>query len=207
MKLISYKRKHDSKNPANELQQVDDFIRNFLQRHHLHESLAAFNQEWYELAQKKLIKIDDVEPIPEVYLENQKLEDKIDDLQKDLENTRRAAESARSTWDKLKKEREFHKMHHHRVQQEKQKLNEDIDKMKNRHSDYEQKYQQLTTKYETAMKEKMIIKMERERLKARSENLGKSITSIKKKLRENNKVPIDEQEALQKRRREESSNS
>lgn len=198
MKLISYKRKHDTKNPASETQQIDDFIRNFLLRHHLKESLEAFNQEWYEIAQKKQIKIDEIDPIPEIYVDNQRLEENIDILQKDLENTRKAAESARSTWDKLKKEREYHKMHHHRVQQEKHKLNEDIDKMKNKHSDYEQKYQQLTTKYETAMKEKMIIKMECERLKARTDNIGKGINNMKNKLRDNGKIPIDEQE-LQKK--------
>jgi hypothetical protein len=33
------------------------------------------------------------------------------------------AEKAKGTWDKLRKERDFHKMHHQRVQQEKKKLN------------------------------------------------------------------------------------
>lgn len=35
-----------------------------------------------------------------------------------------------NTWDKLRKERDYHKMHHQRVTQEKQKLLQDIKRLK-----------------------------------------------------------------------------
>ena len=59
----------------------------------------------------------------------------------------------RATWDKLRKERDFHKMHHRRVQQEKTKLNFDIEKLRTLHRQYESKYQDLSNKYE--LKEKL----------------------------------------------------
>ena len=84
----------------------------------------------------------------------------------------------RATWDKLRKERDFHKMHHHRVQQEKKKLNNDIEKLKNLHKQYEAKYQELSTKYEAAMKEKMLLKLERDRLATKTDALQKSLQLV-----------------------------
>ena len=79
------------------------------------------------------------------------------------------AEKARGTYDKLLKERNFHKMHHQRVQQEKKKLNAELEKLRNRHLDYEKKYDETAEKYSHLMKEKMLIKLERDRLKTRAQ--------------------------------------
>mgnify|MGYP002404300777 CR=1 FL=1 len=84
----------------------------------------------------------------------------------------------RQTWDKLRKERDFHKMHHHRVQQEKKRLSQDIEKLKTLHREYEAKYQDLSSKYEAAMKEKMLIKLERDRLMAKSDSLQKTVENV-----------------------------
>ena len=79
----------------------------------------------------------------------------------------------------MRKERDFHKMHHHRVQQEKKKLNLDIEKLNNLHKQYELKYQELSQKYEAAMKEKMLLKLERDRLLNRAEALQKSLQNVR----------------------------
>jgi len=50
------------------------------------------------------------------------------------------AERAKATYDKLLKERDFHKMHHERVQKEKKKLNENIERLHALQSEYEKKY-------------------------------------------------------------------
>ena len=47
-------------------------------------------------------------------------------LKGELDKAIIVAEKAKSTYDKLLKERDFHKMHHQRVQQEKKRLNGDI---------------------------------------------------------------------------------
>ena len=143
---------------------VDDFIRNFFIKHNLTRSLETFQIEWYEVASKGKINMDSVGKIPDVYIKNQRLEEQAALRQKELDKAKLDAERAKSTWDKLRKERDFHKMHHHRVQQEKEKLNKDIEKLKSLHTVYEQKYQELSTKYEAAMKEKMLVRLERDRL-------------------------------------------
>ena len=76
------------------------------------------------------------------------------------------SEKAKATYDKLLKERDFHKMHHQRVQRDKKKLNENIERLDSLQREYEKKYEELAEKYNFTMKEKMLIKIERDKLKA-----------------------------------------
>jgi len=46
-----------------------------------------------------------------------------------VDEARIIAEKSRSTYDKLRKQRDFQKINHRRVQQEKQKLNSDTNKL------------------------------------------------------------------------------
>ena len=126
--------------------------------------------------------MDLIGQIPDVYIKNQKLEEQATLRQKELEKARLDSERAKATWDKLRKERDFHKMHHHRVQQEKEKLNKDIERLKSLHTVYEQKYQELSTKYEAAMKEKMLVRLERDRLHAKTEALNKTLINMEDKI-------------------------
>ena len=98
---------------------TDDFVRNFLVRLGMLKSLDAFQAEWYELQSKGKLKAEDVAPVPDVYLRNQELRDQVAGMRKELENAQLTAEKAKGVWDKLRKERDFHRMHHKRVQQEK----------------------------------------------------------------------------------------
>ena len=69
------------------------------------------------------------------------------------------SDKAKATYDKLLKERDFHKMHHQRVQRDKKKLNENIARLNALQSEYNKKYDELVEKYNFAMKEKMLIKI------------------------------------------------
>ena len=51
------------------------------------------------------------------------------------------SEKAKATYDKLLKERDFHKMHHQRVQGDKKKLNENIERLYSLQREYEKKYE------------------------------------------------------------------
>ncbi|EAR99424.2 flagellar WD-repeat protein PF20 (macronuclear) [Tetrahymena thermophila SB210] len=164
------------------LEVVDDFIRNFLIKHKMTRSLEVFQQEWYELSQKGRLTSDTIGQVPDVYIRNEKLEDEMDYLRNELDKAKIIAEKAKATYDKLRKERDFHKMHHHRVQQEKKKLNNDIEKLKALHQQYETKYEELSQKYAHAMKEKMLLKLERDRLVAKNEALQKSLQNIEDKM-------------------------
>jgi len=161
---------------------IDDFIRNFMIKHKMKRSLEVFQQEWYELAQKGKFSDNELGPVPDIFIKNERLEEKVQSLTGELDKAKILAEKAKATWDKLRKERDFHKMHHHRVQQEKLKLNKDIDKLKELHKQYESKYQDLSNKYEAAMKEKMLLKLEKDRLVAKSSALQKTVENLEDKI-------------------------
>lgn len=171
---------------------IDDYIRNFFLKHGLEKSLSAFQKEWYEISQKGKVKIDEGEKIPDIKIKNQQLVEKMTKLNIELENAKVSAESAKATWDKLKKEKEYHMQHHKRVQEEKERLFKDIEKLKSLHSEYEDKYEQLKTKYEAAMKEKMLIKMERDRFLKSSQELGSTLKRLEKQdLSEDEEAPAE----------------
>jgi hypothetical protein len=51
-------------------------------------------------------------------------------LRRELDNAKLIASKASATWDKFRKERDFHRMHHKRVAQEKNKLVGDMKRLK-----------------------------------------------------------------------------
>ncbi|KAJ3247348.1 Sperm-associated antigen 16 protein [Chytriomyces hyalinus] len=159
------------KNPKESLTKrpevVDDFIRNYLSTKRLFKSLDAFQNEWYELQQRGQLTLQDRGLVPDVYLKNQELADSLSKLSIDVDNYKEIASKARATYDKLRKERDFHRMHHKRVVQEKQRLLGDMKRLKKHYEAYEPTLKQLRLRYETAMKEKMLIKLERDRLAGR----------------------------------------
>ena len=99
-----------------------------------------------------------------MYRQNQELFDGLEKLRLDVDQFKDVANKARATYDKLRKERDFHRMHHKRVVHEKNKLISDIKRLKKHYEHYEPTLKQLQSKYEATMKEKMLLKLERDRL-------------------------------------------
>lgn len=60
----------------------------------------------------------------------QELEEELSSMRQELAAAREVAARASSTWDKFRKERDFHRMHHKRVAQEKNRLISDIKRLK-----------------------------------------------------------------------------
>jgi hypothetical protein len=60
----------------------------------------------------------------------QELEEELSGMRQELAAAREVAARASSTWDKFRKERDFHRMHHKRVAQEKNRLISDIKRLK-----------------------------------------------------------------------------
>uniref|UniRef100_A0A7S3GHL0 Sperm-associated antigen 16 protein n=1 Tax=Palpitomonas bilix TaxID=652834 RepID=A0A7S3GHL0_9EUKA len=131
--------------------------------------------EWYELQQKGKLSDEDVAVVPDLYLRNRQLDGIIQQLRKDLEKAQEVAEKAKNTWDKLRKERDFHRMHHKRVVQEKNKLVVDIKRLKKHYSHFEPTLKELQHKYEVAMKEKMLMRLERDKLSHKVESLERTV--------------------------------
>ncbi|KAJ3378778.1 Sperm-associated antigen 16 protein [Lobulomyces angularis] len=153
---------------------IDDFIRNFLCSKGLVKSLDAFQNEWYEMQHKGKLSPEDVSLVPDVYQRNQDLAEVLKKSRIEVENYKKIANNARATYDKLRKERDFHRMHHKRVVQEKNKLIQDIRRLKTHYENYEPTLKILQHKYEISMKEKMLTKLERDRLASKIVGLENS---------------------------------
>jgi len=55
--------------------------------------------------------------------------EKIETMKEELKQANAKADKAKSTWEKLRKERDFHKFHQDRVQNEKVQIQENITKL------------------------------------------------------------------------------
>lgn len=158
-------------------EQGDEFIRNFFIKFGMRKTLETFQQEWYELKAKVSLPTN-LPEIPEIYRKNAQLSDELASLQEELDEARIIAEKARSTYDKLRKQRDFQKINHRRVQQEKQKLVLDKNKQQKKHDELTDTFNGLSNKFEAAVKEKMLMKLEKDRLTARVENLDLSLNQL-----------------------------
>merc|ERR1719213_1567401 len=99
-------------------------------------------------------------------------------LRQEVEKARAVAATAKDSWDKFRKERDFHRMHHRRVVQEKNKLIIDLKRLKKHYEQYEPTLVELRHKYEVAMKEKMLMRLERDRFLSKAESLQKQLTQV-----------------------------
>ena len=73
----------------------------------MRKTLESFQQEWYELKAKNELDTSTLPEIPEIYRKNAELSDELAVLQTELDEARIVAEKARSTYDKLKKQKDF----------------------------------------------------------------------------------------------------
>jgi WD40 repeat protein len=148
---------------------MDDFLRNFFVKMGLSRTCETFEAEWYEL--KATGKLEGSQLVPDIYQRNSELEEEVTALRRELNDAKHIASKASATWDKFRKERDFHRMHHKRVSQEKNKLVSDIKRLKEHYAKYEPTILELKRKYEVAMKEKMLISLNRDKVSAKMEAL------------------------------------
>jgi hypothetical protein len=167
---------------------VDDFIRNFLIKTNMRRALDTFNTEWYELESKGKLGEEYTKAVPDIYMRNQELDEQVVRLRAELAKMREITAKAQGTWDKFRKERDFHRMHHKRVVQEKGKLTVDLKRLRKHYEAFEPTLKDLQRKYEVAMKEKMLMRLERDRMRARVATLEVATTR-----RRNRTNPADRQ--------------
>mmetsp|Transcript_3692 Transcript_3692/g.3995 ORF Transcript_3692/g.3995 Transcript_3692/m.3995 type:complete len:622 (-) Transcript_3692:306-2171(-) len=155
---------------------VDDFVRNFFLKFNMQKTLETFENEWYELQGKGRLKEEEIGIVPDIYLRNENLRKQVASMKSELDVAKQVAENAKATWDKLRKERDFHRVHFQRVQEEKKQLATDVKTLKGFHIQHEDRYEDLVNKYERTMKDKMLLKLERDRLSKKNTNLQDDIT-------------------------------
>jgi sperm-associated antigen 16 protein len=157
---------------------VDDFVRNFLIKAGMKRTLDSFNSEWYEMHSKGRLPAEISSAVPDIYLRNDELDQQARVLREQVDKMRQVASRAQATWDKFRKERDFHRMHHKRVVQEKNKLITDLKRVRNHLRSYEPMIEELRGKHSAALKEKMLIKLERDRLKAKVKVLEEQVATL-----------------------------
>mmetsp|Transcript_29622 Transcript_29622/g.66724 ORF Transcript_29622/g.66724 Transcript_29622/m.66724 type:complete len:615 (+) Transcript_29622:1-1845(+) len=162
-------------------QVIDDFFRNFLLKYDMKRSLDVFQAEWYEMQQSGKFKDSELTIVPDVYTRNHGFQQEVLLLREELEKARMVAAKAKESWDKFRKERDYHRMHHRRVVQEKNKLIVDLKRLKKHYEQYEPTLTELRHKYEVAMKEKMLMRLERDRYAAKAESLQKQLSQAEAK--------------------------
>ena len=120
-------------------------------------------------------------------------------MQVELKEANIIANQAKSTWEHLRKERDFHKTHQVRVGQEKVDLSQKIKRMKEDHEDYVDKIEMVERQHLQAVKEKALLKLEKDKankkvneiqatIKAHEMMVQQQIESSMKKQRQGGKV-------------------
>lgn len=150
---------------------ADDFIRNFLYGHNLSKSLSVFQNEWYELMHSGKLSQEAIIPVSDIYQMNAELSRTIDRLRSDVNDYKDIAAKAQATWDRLRKQRDFHRMHHKRVVQEKNKLLVELKSNQKQLQAIEPSLRQLQAKYEAAMKDATMQRIEKEKAQAQVREL------------------------------------
>jgi len=157
---------------------VDDFVRNFLVRTKMLKTLNVFQAEWYELQQKGLLNPEDLKPVPDCYAQNSDLKERVRHLIRELERCQVATAQAKETYVRLRKERDFHRMHHKRVLQEKSKLIADLQRAQKQVAETTPQMEAMKKKYEAAMKEKMMSQIEREKVLGQMAGMQNTLRSM-----------------------------
>ena len=113
---------------------------------------------------------------------NAKLRSKIETMKVELKEANVIADQAKSTWEKLRKERDFHKTHQDRVNGEKVTIAQNIKRMKDLHEDYEEKIEEIKKKHLHAVKEKALLKLEKDKLQKKVVDIQRTIKSHEEKV-------------------------
>ena len=154
---------------------IDDYIRNYLAKYNMHKTLNIFQNEWSQLQKKGTFNDDHIGLITDTENKNARMEERIKRMKIELEKEEVKAEKAKSTWLKLRKERDFHKTHTSRIQKEKEQINANMKKLKDLQDQYDDKLKELTKKYEMTLKEKTLLKLEKEKLQKKAMDIRSQI--------------------------------
>jgi sperm-associated antigen 16 protein len=166
--LEKTKHKHEGR-PKLEKKQIviEDYIRNYMSKFGMNKTLNTFQYEWSQLQKKDTFNDNHIGQFTDTENKNKLMEARIQSLKVELEKEQIKAEKAKSTWLKLRKERDFHKTHTQRVEKEKNQISENIKKLVELQEQYEDKIKELNKKYEMTLKDKTLLQLEKEKLQKR----------------------------------------
>lgn len=143
---------------------IDDFIRNFLTKLDMKKTMNIFQNEWFELQKKGTFQDLGIGLITDIKNKNSRMEAKIERMRVELSQAKVVADNAKSTWEKLRKERDFHKQHQDRVNGEKVVITGNIKAIKTQHEEFKERIDEMKKKHLATVKEKALIKLEKDKL-------------------------------------------
>eukprot|EP01119_Soliformovum_irregulare_P005295 TRINITY_DN17072_c0_g1_i1.p1 TRINITY_DN17072_c0_g1~~TRINITY_DN17072_c0_g1_i1.p1 ORF type:complete len:482 (-),score=85.28 TRINITY_DN17072_c0_g1_i1:18-1463(-) len=117
--------------------------------------------------------------LPHVYAVNQELEEKVENLKKESQSWKAAFSKEEGKIDKIKKERDFHRMHHKRLGQEKNKLTEDIKTLRTRQAQTATQIEEMAKQLEACKREKTVWLLEKDKLLKKISELSDSEATSK----------------------------
>lgn len=142
---------------------VDAFLSSFLLQMGMKETLDCFQTEWVEQVQRGLVDGQQVEAVPDVYVEIQWLLRKLKNTQQEGREYREASSAAAEILEKARKARHIQQMHHQRVLVEKNRLIEELRKLKVKVNSYDSEVKRWDDKYQAAVKETVLMSLERDK--------------------------------------------
>lgn len=125
---------------------------------------------------------------------NAKLKAKIDTMKVELKEAQVVANQAKSTWEQLRKERDFHKTHQDRVNGEKVTIAGNIKKMKDLLEDYDEKIEEIQKRHLQAVKEKALLKLEKDKASKRANEIQMTIKDHETKVQKQIDASIKKQQ-------------
>lgn len=138
-------------------ERADVYIKNYLMKFDMEKSLKILEQEFFELLSKGEIRIEEIPNVPAVYIQSEKYQESIGNIQKELDDAKIYAEKANSLYIRLSKAKEKEKIHHRRVQQEKQRLLKEVDKLTKVYEQDKLVYNELKNKYDECIEKTLIL--------------------------------------------------
>ncbi|KAK8882158.1 hypothetical protein M9Y10_044798 [Tritrichomonas musculus] len=148
---------------------VDDYVRNFLKKMNMTETLATFQREWYATQNRPLFR-DLSEEISDV-------KRRIEYMENEHAKWQNVCEEVQQTWDRLKQERNYHRDGLQALQKEKDDLTKDFRRMKKTKKRLDPALEELKLKFEQVNKERALLRIERDRLNDEIKKMQKADNS------------------------------
>lgn len=115
------------------------------------------------------------EEMPNVYRENVQLQDRVAQLLDVVETFRGEAHAAHAKVEQLRKERDYHRMHHRRILQDKAGLVSELKRQQQTMQQLQTQNEALTAKRAAALRSKMLATIHRDQAVAQASELQATI--------------------------------
>ena len=122
--------------------------------------------------------------MPDVYRENVQLQDRVAQLLEGVETLKRESAQVHAEMEKLRKERDYHRMHHRRILQDKAGLVGELKREQQKAQQLQSENEVLRTKRASALRSKMLARIQRDHAQTALQNTLRDTANAKGSLEE-----------------------